>query len=87
MIMSRDGQLDLRRVVPEAPSALARPGVGAAVVPPGGDEPEGRVLTDVEMKALERQNILRALEATRWRLASTVLPHSSRSVPPLWRPG
>ena len=69
VIMSRDGQLDLRRVVPEAPSALARPGVSAAVVPPGGDEPEGRVLTDVEMKALERQNILRALEATRWRVA------------------
>jgi PAS domain S-box-containing protein len=55
VITAHDGRLNLERALPEADA-----GPGA----PGGD-----ILTEAEMRELERRNILRALEATGWRVA------------------
>jgi PAS domain S-box-containing protein len=61
VITSRDGRLDLDRALPEMASA-------AATIPPG-DESAARVLTAQELLALERENIVRALESCQWRVA------------------
>jgi transcriptional regulator with GAF, ATPase, and Fis domain len=73
VITSRDGRLDLARVLPDSPATPAGASVAgpaaARVFVSGGVEPGARVLTDTEMKELERANILRALDATNWRVA------------------
>ncbi len=58
LITSPDGQIRLERIVPEPSSALA-----AAAVGPG----QG-VLTILELREIERGNVLRALDATSWRV-------------------
>jgi PAS domain S-box-containing protein len=55
VITARDGQLNLDRAIPEAEAA------------PRGEG--GPVLTEAELRELERRNLLRALEATGWRVA------------------
>jgi transcriptional regulator with GAF, ATPase, and Fis domain len=55
VITAHDGRLNLERALPEADA-------GPRVA--GGD-----ILTEAEMRELERRNILRALEATGWRVA------------------
>lgn len=58
-ITAQDGRLDLDRALP---GTAATP---AAAAPPGPAE----VLTVRDLQALERQNLLRALEAAHWRVA------------------
>jgi PAS domain S-box-containing protein len=61
VITAQDGRLNLDRALPEvAPAAPAPP-------PPDGNG--HRVLTVRELEALERANLLRALERARWRIA------------------
>jgi len=61
VITCRDGRIDLERALPEpAPPA---------VVEASHAESEGRIHTMQELEALERENILRALEACDWRVA------------------
>jgi PAS domain S-box-containing protein len=55
VITAHDGRLNLERALPEAD---AGPRVAG-----------GAILTEAEMRELERRNILRALEATGWRVA------------------
>jgi PAS domain S-box-containing protein len=62
VITSRDGQLNLDRALPES--------VGdAAPMPAPSNGASTRVRTAREFEELERQNLLRALEATGWRIA------------------
>ena len=61
VITAQDGQLNLDRALPEAARAAGAP------PPPGGNG--SRVLTVRELEALERANLLRALERARWRVA------------------
>jgi len=68
VIMSRDGIIDLGRILPIPEDAAGRISPAAAGAPAGDTAPT-RVLTDSEMKELERLNIIRALEATDWRVA------------------
>jgi transcriptional regulator with GAF, ATPase, and Fis domain len=69
VITSRDGRLDLSRVLPDTLATPAAPAAGLEVTRTSSDEPSARVLTDAEMKELERANIIRALDATNWRVA------------------
>ncbi|NIR45362.1 MAG: PAS domain S-box protein [Gemmatimonadetes bacterium] len=63
VITSRDGRLDLDATLPATDdSALRRTTVPDPLHPPS-------VLTERELKRLERNNILRALEATDWRVS------------------
>jgi PAS domain S-box-containing protein len=57
VITARDGRLNLERALPEADSMAAPSAVG------------GDVRTDAEMRALERRNIVRALDAAGWKIA------------------
>ncbi len=66
VIASRDGHLDLSRILHEASGPPAEAPRTATAERDGS---VGRVLTDSEMKELERTNILRALEAANWRVA------------------
>jgi transcriptional regulator with GAF, ATPase, and Fis domain len=62
-ILSRDGRLDLARALPEAaPMSRTTP------VPASG---VGTVRTAAEMQALERDNLLRALEACNWKVSGS----------------
>jgi PAS domain S-box-containing protein len=61
VITSRDGRLSLDRALPEA-------ALGATVPPPPNGNGQ-RVLTVQELEALERANLLRALERASWRVA------------------
>ncbi len=59
-ITSRDRRrLDLDRALPDAPGATPAP----------ASPTDGRILTAGEMRDLERANLLRALAATRWKIA------------------
>ena len=78
VITSWDGRLDLSRVLPDSTATTAGSAASAADPaaarnnpngPGGASEPGARVLADTEMKELERANILRALDATNWRVA------------------
>ena len=62
-ITSRDGRrLDLDRALPEAPPpTVAAPPAGALVAEP--------ILTDRELRELERRNVVRALETAGWRIS------------------
>ena len=65
MILGAQGRPDLRRAMPDgAPSAVAMP-------MPGGNDTAGdtAVMTDGEMRAIERSNIERALRAAGGRVA------------------
>jgi PAS domain S-box-containing protein len=62
VITSRDGRLNLDRALPESAG-------DAAAVPAPSDKAGTRVRTAREFEELERQNLLRALEATAWRVA------------------
>jgi PAS domain S-box-containing protein len=59
VITARDGRLDLDRALPE-PAPAAVPGPAAA---------SGRIHTVGELESLERDNIVRALDACDWRVA------------------
>jgi PAS domain S-box-containing protein len=63
VITAREGRLDLGRALPETAAST----VVEAPAPP--DETGSRVRTVREMEALERQNILCALEVVGWRVA------------------
>jgi formate hydrogenlyase transcriptional activator len=57
VITARDGQLNLDRAIPEGDTAPRAEGEA--------------VLTEAEMRELERRNILRALEAAGWKVAGS----------------
>jgi transcriptional regulator with GAF, ATPase, and Fis domain len=57
VITARDGRLDLDRAFPEA--TPSDPGSG----------PPARIRTRRELDDLERQNLVRALDATQWKIA------------------
>jgi PAS domain S-box-containing protein len=59
VITARDGRLDLDRALPEpAPAAVPAPAAAS-----------GRIHTIQELESLERDNIVRALDACDWRVA------------------
>jgi PAS domain S-box-containing protein len=63
LITSRDGRtLNLDRALPEAAPATA---------PPRSGEPAGerRILTDAELRDLERDNVRRALDVSDWKIS------------------
>lgn len=62
VITARDGRLNLDRALPESLSSIA-----AALT--DGDEGVPRVRTAKELEAIERNNIIAALEATEWKVA------------------
>lgn len=64
VITSRNGYLDLESALPEENDPLPPEAKSAAL---SGEAP--RVLTAEEMQALERDNLLRALEACQWRVS------------------
>jgi PAS domain S-box-containing protein len=60
LITAHDGRLDLDRALPEtAPAAAAA----------DAREAPGRIYTAAELQALERENLLRALEACGWKVS------------------
>jgi len=67
LITSPDGRgLDLARALPDAtssPAALEAATSGSAALD------EGRILTAQELRDLERDNLVRALEAARWKVS------------------
>ncbi len=63
VITSRDGRINLDRALPET----VRLTTTEAASPP--DEKTARIRTIHELEALERENLLRALESTGWRVA------------------
>jgi PAS domain S-box-containing protein len=63
VITSRDGRLNLDRALPET-AAGAAPKVTVSI-----DETTQHVLTLQELQELERENLIRALEATEWRVS------------------
>jgi PAS domain S-box-containing protein len=65
VITSRDGELNLDRALPEAD---AQPEIKAAKPPAGADGTPRRIHTMRELQELVRANVLRALEATGWRV-------------------
>ncbi len=68
LITSPDGRrLDLDRALPESASRPSGPGTSGAepAAPPG----EERILTAVELRDLERENLLRALRAADWKIS------------------
>jgi transcriptional regulator with GAF, ATPase, and Fis domain len=68
VITSRDGRVDLARVLPDA--AAAGPAVpGETPAPPGPSAGPDPILTDDELRELERRNLVRALEACGWQVS------------------
>jgi transcriptional regulator with GAF, ATPase, and Fis domain len=61
VITSRDGRIDLERALPEAAPAAAPEASG-----PGAEQ---RIHTVQELESLERDNIVRALDACEWRVS------------------
>jgi PAS domain S-box-containing protein len=57
VITARDGELNLDRALPDVDAD------------PAGGAPDGEVRTDAEIRALERRNIVRALDAAGWKVA------------------
>jgi len=66
VITSQDGRLNLDRALPDARVEAAH-GAAAPQAAPG--ETPGPILQIREIERLERENILRALESTGWRVA------------------
>jgi transcriptional regulator with GAF, ATPase, and Fis domain len=66
VITSRDGRLNLERSLPE-PACAAVPGGGAK--PEAAPTEAPRIRTVLEIEELERSNLRRALEATRWKIS------------------
>ena len=62
VITSSDGALDLDRALPQGPTASAAPSVDAA-------PDTSAILTAAELRAFERSNLLRALEASAWKIS------------------
>jgi PAS domain S-box-containing protein len=69
LITSPDGRrLNLDRALPDSTPGAPRAGVApGASIPPG----EGRILTAGELRGLERDNLVRALEASEWKISGT----------------
>jgi PAS domain S-box-containing protein len=68
LILSTDGRrLNLDRALPETPAAAGGGPRGEALREPGAAG--GRILTVTEMRDLERENIRRALEASRGKIS------------------
>jgi transcriptional regulator with GAF, ATPase, and Fis domain len=72
LILADGGKLDLARAMPTDVAAPAEP-PGASRAPAGTTAPNagepGRILTVLELQALERENIVRALELAGWKLS------------------
>jgi PAS domain S-box-containing protein len=62
VITSTDGRLNLERALPE-------PTVPAPLASGTSEPPTGTIRTAKELEELERTNILRALEATKWKVS------------------
>jgi PAS domain S-box-containing protein len=62
VITATDGRLNLDRALPEASTAHAPPAEDAA-------SSSGRIRTAKELEQLERTNILRALDAAKWKVS------------------
>lgn len=63
VITAQDGTLNLDRALPEASSAPAPPAAGVIAPLPA------EIRTAKDLEALERANILRALEASKWKVS------------------
>jgi transcriptional regulator with GAF, ATPase, and Fis domain len=59
-LIARDGRLNLQRALPDLPPTAA---------PTPRAETADRILTARELEAYERDNLVRALEATSWRIS------------------
>jgi transcriptional regulator with GAF, ATPase, and Fis domain len=66
VITSRDGSINIDRALPEIPLEVAAETVPAV---DGVMQPAPRILPIRELQQLERENILRALESSGWRVA------------------
>ncbi|MDH4085148.1 MAG: hypothetical protein OEU99_16540 [Nitrospira sp.] len=62
MITSTDGRLNLERALPEPTTPASSAGETS-------EPPTGTIRTAKELEELERSNILRALDATKWRVS------------------
>jgi transcriptional regulator with GAF, ATPase, and Fis domain len=62
VITARDGRLNLDRALPESVNAMV-----TALA--GGAETNRRVRTVKEIEGMERNNIIAALEAAKWKIA------------------
>ncbi|MBK7975402.1 MAG: sigma 54-interacting transcriptional regulator [Deltaproteobacteria bacterium] len=74
VILARDGRMDLTRTLPELAEASAGSvgagAVGAGVSPPAPDAgTTAPIRTIQDLEALERDNLLRALDTAGWRVA------------------
>jgi PAS domain S-box-containing protein len=65
VITAVDGRLELARFLPPAAGAADTTGDGIASAP----SPSARVLREEEMRRFERENLLRALEASGWKVS------------------
>ncbi len=63
VITAEGGRLNLERAIPELPAA------GPAAAPPPPVAADATILTDAELRALERANTERALAACGWRIS------------------
>jgi transcriptional regulator with GAF, ATPase, and Fis domain len=63
VITSQGGRLNLDRALPEADKDISAISTGSA------EEQTERIRTIQEIEELERQNLIRALEATNWRVS------------------
>ncbi len=66
VITSRDGSINLDRALPEIPLEVAAETVPAV---DGVMQQARRILPIRELQQMERENILRALESSGWRVA------------------
>jgi transcriptional regulator with GAF, ATPase, and Fis domain len=66
VITSRNGSINLDRALPEIAQEVAHETVSAM---DGAMQPPMRILPISELQQLERENILRALESSNWRVA------------------
>jgi PAS domain S-box-containing protein len=74
IITSADGRLRLDRILPAAPvdGASTAPASAAAAAPSrDGRAERGEILSDEELRRLERENMLAALERAGWKVGGT----------------
>lgn len=76
VITAEDGPLNLDRALPETSAA------GNTPDPPEGDSQHSRILTADQMQAMERENLLKAMISTGWRVSGETGAARLLGVPP-----
>jgi formate hydrogenlyase transcriptional activator len=66
VILARGGALNFDLPVTGAPASNARPALPRQV--PEGSDAATKLLTEAELRSLERDNLLATLEAAKWKL-------------------